>query len=70
MLPHFGDAGDDTSSTIMTLAALRSYLDSKGVDSQKWWLKVQTTILQVRTGDSFHQAGRLSVRVQWTTTTQ
>jgi hypothetical protein len=31
----------------MSLAALRSYLDSKGVDSQKWWFDVQTAILQV-----------------------
>lgn len=47
MLPHFADAGNDTNyGTSMTLTALRSYLDSKGVDSQKWWLDVQTAILQ------------------------
>lgn len=49
LLPHFADAGNDTNfGTSMTLTALRSYLDSKGVDSQKWWLDVQTAILQVR----------------------
>lgn len=48
MLPHFDDAGNDTSyGTTMTLAALRSYLDSNGVDSHKWWLNVQTAIVQV-----------------------
>ena len=48
MLPHYRDAGNDTAyGTTMSLAALRSYLDSKGVDSRAWWLKVQTVVLQV-----------------------
>lgn len=52
MLPHFEDAGNDTYGTTMSLAAIRSYLDSKGVDSQQWWLNVQTTIVQVRAADA------------------
>jgi hypothetical protein len=51
MQPHFEDAGSDTSyGTTMTLAALRSYLGSKGVDSHAWWLDVQSIILQVGRG--------------------
>jgi hypothetical protein len=56
MLPHFEDAGNDTYGTTMSLAALRSYLDSKGVDSQQWWLNVQATIVQVRAADVLKQA--------------
>jgi hypothetical protein len=52
VLPHFEDAGNDTYGTTMSLAAVRSYLGSKGVDSQQWWLNVQTTIVQVGIGDA------------------
>lgn len=49
MLPHFQDTLNDTRfGTTMALVALRSYLDSQGVDSNKWWLSVQTSIVQVR----------------------
>ena len=48
MQPHFADAGNDTVyGTTMTLAALRGYLDSQGVDSRAWWLNVQSAIVQV-----------------------
>lgn len=49
MRPHFADAANSTGyGTTMTLSALRSYLGRKGIDTQTWWLGVQTTILQVR----------------------
>lgn len=49
MRPHFADAASSTGyRTTMTLSALRSYLGSKGIDTQAWWLGAQTSILQVR----------------------
>lgn len=59
MLPHYADAGNDTNyGTTMSLAALRSYLDSKGVDSQKWWFSVQTAIIQVSSSNGCAAAVR------------
>lgn len=52
MMPHYYDAGNDTNyeqidAGSMSLVALWGYLDSIGVDSQKWWLGLKSAIVQV-----------------------
>jgi hypothetical protein len=47
MQPHYDDAYHDTAmGSSMSLAALRGQLGSAGVNTTKWWLDVQATILQ------------------------
>jgi hypothetical protein len=47
MKPHYDDAYHDTHmGSSMSLAALRGKLGSAGVNTTKWWLDVQSTIVQ------------------------
>lgn len=46
--PHYAEAFADTEmGSSMSLAALRGYLSSQGVNTTKWWLDVQSVIVQV-----------------------
>lgn len=48
MQPHYDDAYADTAmGSSMSLAALRGQLGSAGINTTKWWLDVQGTIVQV-----------------------
>ena len=37
------------TGSCLTVEALAGLLESKGVDSDKWWLDLQTAVVQVRT---------------------
>jgi hypothetical protein len=47
MQPHYDDAYHDTAmGSSMSLAALRGKLGADGVNTTKWWLDVQSAIVQ------------------------
>lgn len=57
----FEDAPHDLEhGTTVGLAAIRGYLDSRGLDSAAWWLDVQAKIVQVGL-----VTARLVPRVHW-----